>query len=276
MNINLNVTELSDMAINFGTKVLYAIIVFVLGLLVIKMITKSFKRALAIKKIDQTLEPFLVSIVNAILKVALLISVLGMVGVKTTSFVAVIGAAGLAVGLALQGSLSNFAGSVLILVFKPFKVGDFIQAQGHSGTVNEIGLFTTRMKTGDNKTIFLPNGPLAGGSMINFSYEDLRRLDMVFGIGYDDNIQLAKDTLSELIEKDERVLKDKDRFVRVTNLGESSVDLTIRVWVNKDDYWSLHWDMLEQVKLTFDEKGLSFPFPQRDVHHYNHNQTPMN
>ena len=192
-----------------------------------------------------------------------------MLGIETTSFVAILGAAGLAVGLALQGGLANFAGGVLILIFKPFKVGDFIDAQGHAGVVSEITVFTTVLKTPDNKTIIIPNGALSNGSMVNYSTEEKRRVDMVFGIGYGDDIAKAKQVLKRIVDEDERVLKDPAPQIVVAELADSSVNFNFRVWCTGSDYWSIYFDMNEKVKLEFDKEGVSIPFPQRDVHLYN-------
>jgi small conductance mechanosensitive channel len=191
-----------------------------------------------------------------------------MVGIATTSFVAILGAAGLAIGLALQGSLANFAGGVLILLFKPFKVGDYIEAQGYSGTVNEIQIFNTILKSLDNKTIIIPNGNLSNDCITNYSTEPLRRVDFVFGIGYEDDIKKAKEVLLTIIKSDSRVLKEPEPFVSIGELGDSSVNFTVRVWCNKEAYWDVYFDMFEKVKLEFDKQGISIPFPQRDVHLY--------
>lgn len=256
------------LALHYGPKILGAIVTLFIGLWVIKLIRALIVKALEKSKLDETVKNFLGNIFSAILKVGLLISVAGMIGIETTSFVAVLGAAGLAIGMALQGSLSNFAGGVLILIFKPIRIGDFITAQGHSGTVKDIQLFTTKLLTGDNKTIFLPNGPLAGGAITNVSMEDLRRVDFTFGIGYSDDINLAKTTLREIVQSCEKVLKDKDTKIEIMTLNESSVDFVVRPWCKKEDYWDVYFEVTEKVKKVFDEKNISIPFPQRDVHLY--------
>lgn len=264
--MNFDPKHLTELAIQYGTKVLMAIVVLVIGLMVIKMITAMVGKALKARNVDATLHPFLKGLTSTILKVALFISILGMVGVKTTSFVAVLGAAGLAVGMALQGSLGNFAGGVLLLIFRPFKVGDVIEAQGYTGSVKEIGIFCTIMKTPDNKTIIIPNGPLAGGSMVNYSTEATRRVDWTFGIAYGDDLKKAEQTLIGLLNADSRILKDPAPFAKVGELADSSVNFTVRAWVKSEDYWDVHFDMIENVKLTFDKEGLNFPFPQQEVH----------
>lgn len=217
---------------------------------------------------ETTLRRFLNSLSNIGLKGLLLISVASMLGIETTSFIAVLGAAGLAIGLALQGSLANFAGGVLILIFRPYKVGDFVEAAGQSGIVKSIEIFSTVLTTGDNKTIILPNGSISNSAVINYSTQETRRVDLVFGIGYDDDLRRAKAVLESLINADERILKDPEPMVVVSNLGDSSVDITTRSWVNAADYWGVYFDLVENVKLAFDEEGISIPYPQTDVHLY--------
>lgn len=189
-----------------------------------------------------------------------------MVGIETTSFIAVLGPAGLAIGFALQGSLANFAGGVLILLFKPFKAGDLIEAQGYIGTVREVQIFNTILTTADNRIVVIPNGALSSNSMVNINQESTRRVDLTFGIGYDDDIDLAKTTINNVIAKDERVLKDIDPLLVLSELADSSVNFTVRVWVNTPDYWGVYFAMHEQVKKEFDANGISIPFPQQDVH----------
>ncbi len=269
-----NFAGFADQAIKFaweiGPGLVAAIATLVIGLWVIKLIGRVLTRALERSKVDISLQHFLASLMTTLLKVMLLISVASMVGINTTSFVAIIGAAGLAVGLALQGSLANFAGGVLILLFKPYKVGDFIEAQGFSGSVKEIQIFNTILKTGDNKIIIIPNGPLAGGNIINYSTMPTRRVDMTFGIGYDDDLKKAKEVLHRLVQEDERILKDPEPMIAVSELADSSVNFTVRVWCKSSDYWGVYFDMQEKVKLTFDQEKLSIPYPQQDVHIYNH------
>lgn len=262
-------SQVQEWLMTHGWGILSALLTLIVGFWIIGLISKMVKRALDRGRVDESLRRFLVSIVSVLLKVMLLISVASMVGIETTSFVAVIGAAGLAVGLALQGSLANFAGGVLILLFKPYKVGDFIDAQGVLGAVREIQVFNTVLKTGDNKTIIIPNGAISNGIITNFSTEATRRVDMVFGIGYGDDIQKAKDVLRRLIKEDERMFHSPDPVVVVSELADSSVNITVRVWVNSGDYWSVYFDMQEKVKQEFDKEKISIPFPQRDVHMVN-------
>ena len=256
----------SSLAMDVLPKLALAILALIVGWWMIKGIMSAVGKAMDRSKVDASLKPFLVSIIGIMLKIALIISIASMLGVETTSFVAIIGAAGLAIGLALQGSLSNFAGGVLILMFKPFKVGDYIDAQGHSGTVNSIQIFNTVLKTPDNKTIILANGPVAGGSIVNYSTEPTRRLDMSFGIGYGDDIAKAREVIWNLISADERVFKDPAAQVLVSELADSSVNFSVRMWVKGGDYWPLHFELTEKVKIAFDAAGISIPFPQMDLH----------
>ncbi|WP_207063787.1 mechanosensitive ion channel family protein [Motiliproteus sp. SC1-56] len=270
---SLNGEQLSaykDMAIEYGVlyggKLLMAIITLLLGLWLIRYLVRGLDRVLKAAKVEDTLASFLDKLASITLKVLLLVSVASMVGIKTTSFIAILGAAGLAVGLALQGSLANFAGGVLILLFKPFKVGDYIEAQGHSGTVKEIQIFNTVLHTVDRKTIIIPNGNLSNGSIINFSLSPIRRVDMVFGISYDDDLRKAKAILQRLVAEDDRILTDPASQVVLSALADSSVNFSVRAFVNAPDYWDVFFEMQEKVKLTFDEEGISIPYPQQDVH----------
>jgi small conductance mechanosensitive channel len=213
----------------------------------------------------------MISLVSVLLKIMVYITALGMLGVEMTSFIAILGAAGLAVGLALSGTLQNFAGGVMILFFKPFKAGHFIDAQGHMGTVKEIQIFVTILTTPDNKTVIIPNGPLATGSLTNFSREPRRRVDWTFGIGYGDDLDKAYEVLKRLLSQDERILNDPEPFVALKELGDSSVDITVRAWVEAADYWAVFFRMNEEVYKTFEKEGLSIPFPQHDVHLFREN-----
>ncbi|NCP67245.1 mechanosensitive ion channel [bacterium] len=264
------------MLVEYTPKFISAIVVLVIGWIAIGFVMRGLRRFFNRVHLDPALESFIMSFSGVMLKIVLLVVVATMFGVQTTSLVALLGAAGLAVGLALQGSLSNFAGGVLILFFKPFKLGDYIEAQGVSGTVNNIQIFNTILKTPDNKTIVLPNGNLANDVLTNYSTEPFRRLDFTFGIGYGDDIKLAKDLLEKNVVKDERVISDDpDRKPQIVvgNLGESSVDIFCRVWVKTDDYWNIFFEKNEAVKEAFDKNGISIPFPQQDVHHYYENGT---
>jgi len=251
---------------SYGLKILTAIVTLWIGWKLVNLVCKGLRRWFEKAEYDEALETFIYSLVSLGLKIILIVTCVGIAGVPTSSFVAILGAAGLAVGLALSGTLQNFAGGVLILILKPFKVGDFIEAQGHSGKVRSIQIFNTVINTGDNKRIILPNGPVATGSITNYSAESKRRVDFIFGIGYDDDIDLAKSVLNSLIEADSRIDKDPEAFVAVHALADSSVNLVVRVWADVDDYWGVYFDLNESVKKTFDKEGISFPYPQTDVH----------
>ena len=256
--------QATALVMTYAPKVVLAIVTLIVGMWLINRFVGVLDNKLGKK--DPTLNKFLCGLIGAILKILLLISVASMVGIATTSFIAIIGAAGLAVGLALQGSLANFAGGVLILIFKPFKVGDAIDAQGYLGSVREISILYTIVDTFDNRRIVIPNGQLANASLTNLSAYETRRCDMSFGIGYGDDIDKAKAVCKRLIEEDERALKDPAPLIVVGALGESSVDLTVRAWTKSADLWPFYWDMHEKVKKAFDAEGISIPFPQRDVH----------
>jgi small conductance mechanosensitive channel len=268
MNVDKYIDKAVELAIEYVPKLVLAIVVLIVGLMVIKFIVKTAKKAMKKNDLDATLSSFLGNILSALLKVALLISIAGLVGVETTSLLAILGAAGLAIGLALQGSLANFAGSALIMLFRPFKAGDFIETQGQSGTVAEIQIFHTVLRTGDNRIITVPNGAVANGSITNFSAMDTRRVDFVFGIGYDDDIDQAKAILERLVTEDARILKDPAHFIAVKEMADSSVNFVVRAWAKSSDYWGIYFDMQEKVKKAFDAEGVSIPFPQRDVHIY--------
>ncbi len=270
LGTNINASELWDQALAlimaYAPKFVLAIVTLAVGLWLINRFVGVLDKKLGAK--DPTLNKFLCGLLNIIFKVMLLISVASMIGIATTSFIAVIGAAGLAIGLALQGSLGNFAGGVLILIFKPFKVGDTIEAQGFLGAVAEIQILYTVVNTFDNRRVVIPNGSLSNDTLVNVSIYDKRRCDMTFGIHYDDNIDKALAILRRLFDEDERSLKDPEPRICVGGLGDNSVDLMFRAWVATDDLWPYYWDMHEKVKKAFDAEGITIPFPQRDVHVY--------
>ncbi len=267
-NIEVNTDVLISYVYIYGPKLVASILTLVLGLWVANFLVGLIKKMLSKGKVDPSLQSFLSSMFGILFKVMVYITALGVLGVEMTSFVAILGAAGLAVGLALSGTLQNFAGGVMILFFKTFKVGDFIEAQGYSGTVKEIQIFLTILTTPDNKTIIIPNGPLATGTLINFSAQATRRVDWTFGIAYGDDVDKAFELLKELVAADERILKDPEPFYAVSGLADSSVNLVVRVWVNAPDFWGVHFRMNELVYKRFPGAGLSIPFPQRDVHVY--------
>ncbi len=258
--------QLIDLIWTLGPKIVTAILTLVIGLWVIGMLVRAFGKTMNKRNVDPSLSPFLKSLLSAILKVMLFISVIGMVGIQATSFVAVLGAAGLAIGLALQGTLQNFSGGVIILLIKPFKVGDWIDTPSHSGTVHAIHIFNTILKTPDNKTIIIPNGGLANSSLTNYSTEPRRRVDLTVGVGYGDSTEKTRETLNELINADDRILRDPEPFIALAELADSSVNFTVRLWVEAADYWGVKFDMNEKIYNKFNEVGLNIPFPQMDVH----------
>lgn len=262
------VDQFTSLAIGYLPKIALALVVLFVGLKLAKTLTKTFSKVLVNRKIDESLIPFLSSIVSVLLKAMVVLTVMSMVGIEVTSFVAVLGAASLAIGLALQGSLSNFAGGVMILLFRPFKVGDVLEAQGVIGSVHSIQVFNTILKTVDNKTIILPNGPLATSSMINYSTEETRVVEWVFGIGYNDDIDQAKSVIEKVVFEDDRVLDEKEEgyFINVAELADSSVNIKVRARVKSDDYWGVFFDKNEAIKKAFDAANISIPFPQQDVH----------
>lgn len=253
----------------YGLKLIGVIVVLIIGLWIISMIGKVVRKVMDKREVDPTLKPFIKALVSATLKVLLGISVIGMMGVQMISFIALLGAVGLAIGLALSGTLQNFAGGVMLLLFKPFKVGDYIAAQGHDGIVSEIQIFNTILKSLDNKTIIIPNGGLSTNSMVNYSTEPLRRVDWTFGIAYGDKTENAKKTIMNLIEEDSLILKDPAPFVAVSELGDSSVNFAVRAWVKSEHYWDVFFPMNEKIYNKFNEVGLNIPFPQMDIHMHN-------
>ena len=265
------VENIYNLILTYGLKLLYAIFVLLIGLWIIKGITRFISNLMDKRDLDASLRPFMKSLVGMSLKIILFITVFGMLGVQMTSFIALLGAAGLAVGMALSGTLQNFAGGVIILVFKPFKVGDFIEAQGYAGFVKEIQIFNTLLKTPDNKIAIIPNGGLSTGSTLNYSTMNTRRVDFTFGIGYGDDIDKAKEVIAKVANEYDLVLKSPEPFIAVSELADSSVNFTVRVWTKTDNYWDVYFYMFEKVKKGFDEAEVSIPFPQRDIHVHNAN-----
>jgi len=270
MEIQQFLSKLYDLFTVFGLKIIGAIVVFIIGRWIAKFFGNLIHKLMGKRQIDATVSKFVGDLTYYALLTFVVLAALGIAGVQTTSFIAVLGAAGLAVGLALQGSLANFAAGFLLILLRPFKAGDFIEAAGVTGTVEAIHIFTTRLATPDNKTIIIPNAKLTGDNIINFSSKGTRRADMVFGIGYDDDIDKARDIIRDILSTDGRVLKDPPLQVAVSGLGDSSVNLIARAWVNAGDYWGVVFDTTEAVKKRFDTAGVSIPFPQRDVHIYEH------
>lgn len=254
------------LVISYSSQLLLALVTLLVGWWIVGRITQALQAMMLRRDVDPTLHGFIGTLVSIGLKALLLVSVAGMVGIETTSFIALIGAAGLAVGLALQGSLANFAGGVLILVLRPIRVGEYIQAQGVEGTVHTIQIFHTVLKTADNKTVVVPNGTLSNDSITNFSRQPTRRVSVDLRIGYQDNIKHARKVLLKLAHADSRVLKDPEPAVWVAALGESSVDLSLRVWTKTDDYWGVLWGLQEEAKEAFEVEGITIPYPQRTIH----------
>lgn len=255
-----------ELAMAYLPKLLLAIVTLIVGFWVIGKFANGLKKVLELRQVDRTLQDFLRNLLSAALKIMLIISVASMIGVETASFIAALGAAGLAFGLALQGSLSNFAGGVLILFFRPFKVDDIIEAQGFLGTVKEVQIFNTIINTLDNQRVIIPNGILSNGPIKNLFAEPTRRVDLTFGISYDDDITKAKAILQNLIESDSRILKDPSYEIYVSAHADSSINILTRSWTLSEDYWGVHFDLLEKVKYAFDNEDITIPFPQRDVH----------
>jgi small conductance mechanosensitive channel len=266
MDPQVLLNKLTELVLTNGPNLLAAIAVLFIGSWVIRAVVGSVRIALDKGSVDPSLKPFLLSMLGMLLKVMLFISVLGMLGIEMTSFIAILGAAGLAVGMALSGTLQNFAGGVMILLFKPFKAGDVIEAQGYVGSVSQIQIFNTILKTPDNKTIIIPNGGLSTSSMINYSTEEKRRVDWTKGVGYGDDLDKARQVIKQLCDADDRILKDPEVFIAVSALADSSVNFAVRAWVKAPDYWGVYFDMNENVYKTFGKEGLNIPFPQMDVH----------
>lgn len=244
----------------------FAIAIVFIGRIVVKWLVKLIRKLMVRSDFDPILVNFAGSIANAILLLFVLIAALDQLGVDTTSFIALLGAAGLAVGLALKDSLQNFAAGVMMIIFRPFKLGDFIEAGGVTGVVEKISVFSTLMRTGDNREVIIPNGQIYAGAITNFSARETRRIDMVFGIGYDDDMLAAKKIMEEILKNHSLVLEEPAPGVAVSELADSSVNFNVRPWVNSGDYWAVRSDLIEQIKLAFDEKGISIPYPQMDVH----------
>lgn len=256
---------ITEKIIEYLPKLALALVTLVIGLYLIKLLIKFISKILTAKKVDESLKPFFTTLISVVLKVLLLISVMGMIGIEMTSFIALLGAVGISIGMALSGSLQHFAGGVLLLIYKPFSKGDFIEAQGHKGTVKELRIFNTVLNTLDNKIVFIPNGPLSTGTIVNYSLEPTRRIDSVFSISYSDDIDRAKNIIKRVIDANDKILKDPEYIIGVKTLGASSVDIESRVWVKNTDLLDLTFFMNEAVKKEFDKEGITIPFPQMDV-----------
>ena len=252
--------------VDYGPKFIGAILILIFGFWIASIITKWIARLMRKREFDPSLQPFLRSLISILLKILVIVSALGVAGVQMASFIAVMVAAGFAIGMALQGTLQNFAGGIMIMTFKPFKVGDWIEAQGFSGTVFEIRIFNTVLRSSDNKIIYLPNGGLSNSAMVNFSKEETRRVAWTFGIGYGDDADKAREVLESLIKADSRILHDPEPFIAISDLADSSVNFVVRVWVKRPDFWSVFFAMNENVYKRFAKEGLNIPYPQMDVH----------
>lgn len=280
----MNETQLSDLAgfdwagmwdtvqtkgLDFAIQALIAIAIFYVGRIIARIITRGLRKVMQSQEVDKILETFVCNLVYWVLMVFVIIAAINQIGVQTTSMIAVMGAAGLAIGLALQGSLANFAAGVLIVMFRPYRVGDFVEAAGISGVVLQVQILTTILKTGDNKQIVVPNGQIMGSIITNYSANETRRVDMIVGVSYDDDLDKVRDTIKELVNADERILKEPECVIAVSELADSSVNFVVRPWVNTADYWNVKFDLTEAIKKRFDKEGISIPYPQQDVHIHN-------
>jgi small conductance mechanosensitive channel len=255
--------------VDFGIRLLVALVIFYVGRMVARMLQRGLRRLMEAQELDQILQSFVSNLAYWTLMVFVIIAAINHIGIQTTSLIAVMGAAGLAVGLALQGSLSNFAAGVLIVIFRPYRVGDWVEAAGISGSVEQVQILTTILKTGDNKQIIVPNSQIMSSIITNYSANETRRIDMVVGVSYDDDLDKVRKTVQEIVDADERVLKDPACTIAVSELADSSVNFVVRPWVETADYWAVMFDLTEAIKKRFDQDGISFPFPQQDVHLYN-------
>ncbi len=258
--------EFQMIGVSFGIKLIAAVAIFLIGRLVARVVTNGIRKLMSSQEVDRILETFVSNLVYWALMTFVIIAAINQIGVQTTSLIAIMGAAGLAVGLALQGSLANFAAGVLIIMFRPYKVGDYVEAAGIAGSVVQVQILTTILKTGDNKQIVVPNAQIMGSIITNYSANATRRVDMVIGIGYDDDIDKARDTIQELVDADDRILKDPACLIAVSELADSSVNLIVRPWVKNSDYSGVNFGLTETIKKRFDKEGISFPYPRQDVH----------
>ena len=252
--------------VDFGINLITAVVIFYVGKMVVSLVVRALHKVLQRQEVEKTLETFVCNLVRMTLLVVVVIAAIGALGIQTTSFIAIFGAAGLAVGLALQGSLSNFASGVLIVLFRPYRVGDFVEAAGISGVVEQVQILTTVLKTGDNKQIIVPNGQIMDSIITNYSANDTRRVDMVVGVSYDDDLDKVRATIQELVNAEDRILDEPACTIAVSALADSSVNFVVRPWVKTSDYWGVMFDLTEAIKKRFDKEGISFPFPQQDVH----------
>lgn len=265
-NLNLFLDKILDLSISAGKNILMALLVYIVGRFLIKLVRNLLEKALVHRKLDPGVRTFMQSMLNIVLNILLIISVIGALGVNTTSFAALLASAGVAIGMALSGHLQNFAGGLVILVFKPYRVGDFIEAQGVQGTVREIQIFHTILNTVDNKEVYVPNGSMSNAVVVNYNRNATRRLDWTIGIDYGEDVKKASDVIREVLAADKRVLAEPAPFIAVGALADSSVNIVVRVWVNTSDYWGVHHETLQNIYNSFNERGINFPFPQQTVH----------
>lgn len=265
-NLNLFLDKILDLSISAGKNILMALLVYIVGRFLIKLVRNLLEKALVHHKLDPGVRTFMQSMLNIVLNILLIISVIGALGVNTTSFAALLASAGVAIGMALSGNLQNFAGGLVILVFKPYRVGDFIEAQGVQGTVREIQIFHTILNTVDNKEVYVPNGSMSNAVVVNYNRNATRRLDWTIGIDYGEDVKKASDVIREVLAADKRVLAEPAPFIAVGALADSSVNIVVRVWVNTSDYWGVHHETLQNIYNSFNERGINFPFPQQTVH----------
>jgi len=268
MDLSNIIPKLQEWAAFYSLKIVAAVAIFIVGRWIAKLLRNLVERMMTKGKVDEALVKFVGNITYIALIVIVVIAALNQLGIQTTSFIAIIGAAGLAIGLALQGSLANFAAGVLMIIFRPFKLGDYVEGAGAAGTVEEISIFTTHLRSPDNKTIIVPNAKITGDNIVNYSAKDSRRLDLVFGVSYSDDLQKVKKVLYDILTNDDRILKDPAPTVGVLELADSSVNFAVRPWVRTEDYWTLFFDLKEKIKERFDAENISIPFPQQDVHLY--------
>ena len=270
MDMNTIIPKLQELAVFYGIKIIIAVVIFIVGRWIAKALKNVIQKMMAKHNVETTIASFLCNMSYVVLMTIVIIAALNQFGIQTASLIAIVGAAGLAIGLALQGSLANFAAGFLMLVFRPFKTGDYIEGAGTQGTVEEIHIFTTQLKTPDNKTVIIPNAKLMGDNIINYSAKAKRRVDLVIGVSYSDNLQKVRQVLEDVLSKDNRVLKDPAPTIAVLELGDSSVNFAVRPWAKTDDYWNVYFDLTEDIKKRFDAESISIPFPQQDVHLYKH------
>ncbi len=264
------INSITQIAADFGLRLFYAVLIIFVGRWVVKLLLKIIKSALEKTTVEETVRIFVANLLNTLLMVIIFIAAINQLGIETTSIIAMLGAAGLAIGLALQGSLANFAAGILIVIFRPYKVGDYIEAGSAAGTVLDIQIFSTVLKTPDNKVVVVPNGTIMDSSIINYTGQETRRVDIIASCGYEDDIDKVKDILQDILNQDERILEEPEPRIAVSELADNSINFIVRPWVKSSDVLSVKYSILEQIKKRFDAEGISIPYPQRDVHIYNH------